>query len=148
MRRTLGLLLSVLAAGAQQPRQTPAPPPGTEERATFTSTTQLVVETVTVKDKKGNPIEGLTAKDFTVTEDGKPQTIAFVEYQKLPDSPALELPVISSSGTAVPRLTRTQISAERPGEVRYRDRRLLALYFDMTAMPPPDQIRALAAAQK
>ncbi len=141
MQRTIALILSVLAAGAQPPRQ--APPP-----VTFSSTTQLVVETVTVKDKKGNPIEGLTAKDFTVTEDGKPQTIAFVEYQKLADSPETQLPVLSTRGTVVPRLTRTQVSPERPGEVRYRDRRLLVLYFDMTAMPPADQIRALAAAQK
>ena len=116
--------------------------------AQFTTTTQLVVETVTVKDKRGHPVEGLTSKDFAITEDGKPQTIAFVEYQKLPDSPAAAPVVISTRGTVVPRLTRTQISPERPGEVRYRDRRLLALYFDMTAMPPPDQIRALAAAQK
>ena len=36
---------------------------------------QLVVEAVVVKDKQGNPIRGLTAKDFTVTEDGVPQTI-------------------------------------------------------------------------
>lgn len=134
MRFSVALLLSVIAAAGQ-------------ERPTFTTTTQLVVETVTVRDKKGNPIEGLTIKDFTVTEDGKPQTIAFVEYQKLPDSSAPDLPAIASRGAAVPRLTRTQISPERPGEVRYRDRRLLVLYFDMSAMPPPDQMRALAAAQ-
>src|SRR5262245_54226247 len=133
---TAAILIGVLAAGAQQ------------ERAIFTSATQLVVETVSVKDKKGNPVEGLTAKDFTITEDGKLQTIAFVEYQKLPDSSSAALPVISTRGAVVPRLTRTQISSERPGEIRYRDRRLLVLYFDMSAMPPPDQIRALGAAQK
>ena len=32
-----------------------------------------------------------------------------------------------------------------PGDTRYRDRRLLVLYFDLTAMPPPDQMRAYAA---
>src|SRR5262249_43069075 len=35
-----------------------------------------------------------------------------------------------------------------PGVTRYRDRRLIGLYFDMTRMPVPDQLRALAAAQK
>ena len=32
--------------------------------------------------------------------------------------------------------------------MNYRDKRLLALYFDLTAMPPPDQLRAYTAAQK
>jgi VWFA-related protein len=45
-------------------------------------------------------------------------------------------------------LTRTQITPEAPGDVRYKDHRLLALYFDMTAMRPADQLRALAAAEK
>ena len=52
------------------------------------ASTQLVVETVVVKDKKGNPIEGLTAKDFTVTENGVPQTISFCEHQELPEAPS------------------------------------------------------------
>ena len=47
---------------AQQP---PAP--------TFRTTTRLIVQTVMVKNKDGHPIEGLTAKDFIVTEDGQPQ---------------------------------------------------------------------------
>ena len=38
--------------------------------------------------------------------------------------------------------------AGTPGSTKYRDHRLLALYFDMTAMPLADQIRALEAAQK
>ena len=37
---------------------------------------------------------------------------------------------------------------EAPGDIRYRDRRLLALYFDLTAMPPTDQFRAFDARQK
>jgi VWFA-related protein len=45
-------------------------------------------------------------------------------------------------------VTRGQISPERPGDVRYKDRRLLALYFDMSAMPVPDQLRAQSAAVK
>ncbi len=45
---------------------------------TLTAKSQLVVETVVVKDKQGKFIPGLTAKDFTVTEDGAPQTITFL----------------------------------------------------------------------
>ena len=54
-----------------------------------------MVQQVTVKDKSGKPIEGLTAKDFAVTENGNPQTVAFLEFQKLEEiqpPPALDGP--------------------------------------------------------
>src|SRR5271155_5947435 len=82
MRLTASLLLLASAANALQPGQTPT----VTGPATFQTTTRLVVETVGVKDKNGNPIEGLTAKDFTITEDGVPQTIRFFEFQKLPEA--------------------------------------------------------------
>ena len=53
------------------------------ESFTLTVKVQLVVEAVEVKDKNGKPIEGLTAKDFTLTEDGVAQTIRFCEHQDL-----------------------------------------------------------------
>ena len=114
-------------------------------QATFQTTSQLVVETVSVKDKDGNPITGLTAKDFAITEDGVPQTIKFFEFQKLTDAPPSQ--PTNPRIELLPRLTKTQIAPETPGDFRYRDRRLLALYFDMTAMPQPDQLRALKAAK-
>lgn len=118
--------------------------------ATFTSTTQLVIETVVAKDKNGKPVEGLKAEDFTVTEDGVRQPIRFFEFQKLPDTPD-DTPIATPAPNDVrvyDRLPRYQIAPEAPGNVRYADRRLLALYFDMTAMPPVDQLRALDAARK
>ena len=51
---------------------------------TITTTSKLVIEAVNVRDKKGNSIPGLTAKDFTVTEDGVKQTVRTCEYQELP----------------------------------------------------------------
>src|SRR6185312_9470151 len=47
---------------------------------TFKANSQLVIENVVVKDKNGNFIDGLTARDFTVSEDGAPQTIRFCEH--------------------------------------------------------------------
>ena len=119
------------------------------ETPTISVSTQLVVEAVTVKDKKGNPIEGLTAKDFTITENGVAQTIRFCEHQQLPETliAASEPPPTSENIKIYDTLARTRISASSPGNIRYKDRRLLALYFDMTAMQPVEQMRALAAAK-
>jgi VWFA-related protein len=124
--------------------------PGQAAVPTFSTTTQLVVETVSVKDKSGKPIEGLTAKDFAITENGAVQMISFADFQKLPDTPAeaIPLPPTNAQAALVNHLARTEITPERPGDIQHHDKRLLALYFDMTSMPPPDQIRALSAADK
>jgi VWFA-related protein len=116
-----------------------------QEQPTFRSETRLVVQQVTVKDKTGKPIEGLTAKDFTITENGVPQSIAFLEFQKLEAIEAA--PELTERAIPIPRLAHSQISSEKSSNVRYASRRLLALYFDMSAMPPRDQSRSIGAAQ-
>lgn len=47
----------------------------------------LVMVDVIVKDPAGNPVEGLTAGDFSVTEDGVLQTINVYEVQKRSGTP-------------------------------------------------------------
>ena len=155
-------LFLMLVAAAQQPpakppvagagRQTPATPANGPVK--FSSSTTIIVETVAVKDKTGKTIEGLTSKDFLVTEDGVPQTIVACDFQKLTDDlitePMPDAPAIPTTAEKpkVDSVTNNQIAPEAPGDVRYRDRRLLALYFDMSAMPQADQYRALDAANK
>src|SRR5712671_225053 len=68
--------------------------PQAPQQPTFRASTRLIVTTVVVKDRDGKPIEGLTAKDFLVTEDNEAQDVAFVEYQRLEDQPPL--PPLSS----------------------------------------------------
>jgi len=141
-----GLMLSMTmlwlipAAHAQQ-----QPP-----QVTIKVDTQLVVETVVVKDKDGKNIEGLTDKDFTVTEDGVPQAISVFQFQRLEDTPAITpvTPVASRLVNTVRPSKPAQITPPPPGDARYRNRRLLVLFFDLTAMPPPDQLRAFGAADK
>ncbi len=137
-------LLAFVAAAQQIGQNTPVGNPGS---ITFQAGTQLVVETVAVRDKRGNPVEGLSPKDFTVTEDGVPQAIQFLEYQNL--QPAPLAPSSASEHLHIyGKLGRMQITPEAAADTRYNNRRLLALYFDMTAMQQADQIRALAAAEK
>jgi VWFA-related protein len=124
--------------------------PGQNGTITLTLNSQLVVETVVVKDKEGHFVPGLTAKDFRVEEDGVPQTIRIFEHQALQtkSTPLPVRPEDQEDITLYHRLVRTQIAPEVPGKTRYSGRRLLAFYFDMTAMPYEDQQRALRAAEK
>jgi VWFA-related protein len=157
MRRVQPMLLFVaLTAALHVHAQTIGGNTNPDQAGTYTLSvkSQLVIETVTAKDKSGKFIGGLTAKDFTLTEDGVPQTIRFCEHEVLPDK-AEPLPVQSADQeqiTVYHRLARTAIAAEGPakadGSSKYQGRRLLTLYFDMTAMRPDDQLRALTAAQK
>src|SRR5437899_13007587 len=123
------LLLATLGADAQTIGQNAAPG---NDTPTLSVRSQIVIETVVVKDKKGNTIDGLTAKDFTLTEDGVPQTIRFCEPQSMPttlsDTPLT--PLRPEDIKIYNTLTRTQITPEASGDVRYKNHRLLALYFD------------------
>src|SRR3954454_16211200 len=141
MRPIVAFFLT-FALSAQQPApQSPAPaaPRGSIK---FEASTQLVVEDIIVKDKSGNPITGLKASDFVVLEDGKPQKIAFLEFQSLEEQPsAMQLskrPEPETETTTLPppkSVTQNQIAPGKPGDIKYRDRRLLVMFFDMTSMP-------------
>src|SRR2546430_13378969 len=77
------LLAGLLIASAQQNQQQNTVLMPTGGIGKISTTVQLVVVDLAAKDKNGNPIEGLTAKDFTITEDGKPQEIKIFKFQKL-----------------------------------------------------------------
>lgn len=147
-RLIAAMLFCTLTAAAQQVGQN-VPPEG-KAPAQITVRTQLVVETIVVKDKKGNPIKGLTAKDFTVTENGVPQIIRFCRYQELSTASSVGSKKDSTNENIkiYYKLATTRIAPETQGGIKYQDRRLLVLYFDMTAMPPGDQLRALTAAEE
>lgn len=111
----------------------------------FQSTSQLVIEPVTVMDRNGKPVEGLRAEDFLITENGVPQTIRLFEYQKLEDAP---LPAFRESAALPAASEAAEITPGKPGEILYRNRRLLVLYFDLSAMGMAEQFRAFDSAQK
>ena len=160
MRKTLAIFsMWLLAVSAQQgvPQggsNTIGVPRGT---VTFSTTRQLVVEDVIVKSQNGSPVDNLKASDFLVTEDGKPQQISVFEFQKLSNeavpapSPALQQRTqvaAAAPAPAVKPLTAVEIAPEKPGDLKYRDKRLMVMFFDMTSMPIQDQMRAQASALK
>jgi VWFA-related protein len=151
MRKALAMLAATLLAAGSNAQQIGQNKSGeAQDNFTLTVKVQLVVESVVVKDKQGKVIQGLTAKDFALTEDGAPQTIKICEHQDLAANSEL-LPATKPGEEDIhiyKKLARTQIAPESPEKERYKNRRLLALYFDMSAMRPADQMRALGAAEQ
>ena len=118
----------------------------------ITVNTQLVVETVSVTDKNGKPVEGPDRERF---RGDRRRCGADRQFLRIPEDAGGRAgggrgarAAAAPAADQVAPVTRGQIAPERPGDVRYKDRRLLALYFDMSAMPVPDQLRAQAAAVK
>lgn len=58
------------------------------QRPLFRSGQNLILVDVSVRDKKGQPIDGLTAADFEVVENGKSQEIVTFAYEKVAPSNA------------------------------------------------------------
>lgn len=127
MRRFAAILIVVPGLLAQQPR--------------FESASELVVVDVAVRQRDGAPVDGLKKGDFAVMEDGKPQTISVFEFQRLTLEP---LPPRTPAPRVMPG-PKPERRTNQPPE-RYRDRRLLILFFDFSAMRPEEQIRAQQAA--
>ena len=65
---------AALPVYAQKPKPAPTPPPG-EPQGTERILIRRVRLPITVTDKKGNFVPGLTKNDFTILEDKVPQTI-------------------------------------------------------------------------
>jgi VWFA-related protein len=121
-------------------------PQGQDGSYTLSVKSQLVTEAVVIKDKSGKFIPNLKASDFTVTEDGTPQKIRVFEHESLPID-AEPLPKQDPNDEKVKiykKLARTSFQQS----AQYKDKRLIAMYFDMTAMRPDDQLRALQSAEK
>jgi len=151
MRKLAALLLALFFAVSSTAQQIGQNRPA-EAQDTYTMSVkvQLVVEAVVVKDKQGNPIHGLTAKDFTITEDNVPQTIKFCEHQDLAEiaKPLAPSKRNEENVKIYKQLSREKIAPETMDKELYKNRRLLALYFDMSAMMPSDQLRSLQAAEQ
>jgi VWFA-related protein len=123
--------------------------------AQFTAETRLVIVNLSAKDKSGKPILTLKKDDVEVFEDGVRQEIKVFELQKLDGEalPPISDPGVSKSRTieekVAPKVeTKAYVEPAKNSVIKYQDRRLLCLLFDMTSMQPPEQLRAQEAAIK
>jgi VWFA-related protein len=169
----VALAIAVLIAADPFAEQQPT---ASQPRPTFRANTQLVSVDVIVRDGSGAVVRGLTAADFEVMEDGKPQEIRSFSFEEISDHPkgveSAELlagaqeRLISDSKRPAPAAASEgrresprsgDPSAQRGGEtvgappsqVRKEElagRRLIVLLFDIASMEPEDVQRAVDAA--
>src|SRR5271156_4800440 len=86
LRRFTGLLgLAVLAVMPAVPQdQNTSQPDNTQTAYTLKVDSDLVLTNVVVRDRKtGEVVRGLTANDFQVQENGKPQKIVSFDFQSV-----------------------------------------------------------------
>jgi Ca-activated chloride channel homolog len=96
----IAFLLMVTAQVWSQSNKATKEKPPTQKPITFSVKVGLVALPVTVLDKSGGFVTGLEEKDFTVYEDGKPQSLELFDNKDIPVALGL---VIDNSSSMAPR---------------------------------------------
>ncbi len=118
---------------------------GSEARIEVSS--ELVLVNVVAHDKKGNLVRDLKKGDFTLFEDGKKQEIStfdFEDVDELATAGAAEATVSGVSGAGAV----LKAGKKAAPSLDARDRRLMLLFFDFSAMDPEQIDRSVDAAKK
>ncbi len=150
-RMTTAVLLVWAAAGnliAQQPQQVPRPQaPVSTGGGVVKVSTEIVLVNVVARDKHGNLIKDLKREDFTVYEDGKKQDLASFDFEKVDEMVMAGAPGDTVTGTAE-RDKGGLLNTKVQKSLNARDRRLMLMFFDFSAMEPDDIDRAVNAGKK
>src|SRR2546421_677457 len=107
---------------------------------------ELVLVNVVAHDKKGNLVRDLKKGDFTLLEDGKKQEIATCDFENVDELATAGPAEAAVSGVAGGALLSARKQAEPSLDAR--DRRLILLFFDFSAMDPEQIDRSVDAAKK
>lgn len=149
----------VLAAGVALAVSSDQPAGAQQEgRPTFRVGTTTVSVDVVVRDRSGNIVRGLTAADFTVLEDGRPQQIETFTFQEIVDQPRQPLEAtavlagveerLKEEVQRVPGAAPATVEAQPVTAADLAGRRLVVLLFDISSMQPEEVQRAVDSAKK
>ena len=130
--------LALLAQQSSEPTTTP--------QVVLRATTELVLVNVVARDKKGNLVRDLKKEDFTLLEDGKKQQISSFDFEDV-DQIQNATQTVSGASPETPG-TLLRAGKKSPPTLDARDRRLILLFFDFSAMQPEEIERAVDAAKK
>lgn len=148
-----GLLLQFGVPSFAQQAQ-PQPPTDAQAQtkppaSSIRVTSELVLANVVVRDKKGNLVRDLKKEDFTLFEDGKKQQISTFDFENVDQ--------LETAGGAEKTVTGETPETAGPAGVlkksdapvmNARDRRVIVLFFDFSAMEPDQIDRCVDSAKK
>src|SRR3984885_7838495 len=135
----LVLMLLVLCATSPSQEQTDY---------VFRTGSELVLVNVTVRDKSGNFVQGLKPENFTILEDNKPQKVVSFDVENVDAVPASDVAQAKPlPGSApAPEPAKPALSAAEAAS-QFKDRRLIVLFFDLSAMEPDEIDHAVTSAE-
>jgi len=110
----------------------------------FHAQTDLVLVNVTVRDKNGNFVRNLKPEDFSVLEDNKPQKIISFDIENTDAIPTQEVVQAKPLTGEAAKPASSAPLASTANE--FKDRRLIVLFFDLSAMEPDEIDRAITSA--
>ncbi|HTA86157.1 MAG TPA: VWA domain-containing protein [Silvibacterium sp.] len=143
--QTLGLAAAITFAAIFTVRAQQAPPQQPDQSSfTLKVNSDIVLTNVVVRDKKtGDVVRGLTAKDFTILENGKAQQISSFDFESVDQAaPLNEATINGQTGTSI---FNAKNGVANPEELR--NHRLIVMFFDLTSMQPEDLERSQDAAR-
>ncbi len=154
LRALLFLLCCVICMtpfSLPQAGQTENQPLRQRELPTFRVASNLVVVDVTVRDRKGKPIRGLTKENFKILEDNVPQEIVTFSQESIPISRE-ESVAQEQHKSKAPQPAVVNFNTTPPAQIKredVQDKRLIILYFDLSSLAndPEDLIRSVSAAE-
>jgi VWFA-related protein len=117
-----------------------------QEDYTFRVQSELVLVNVTVRDKNGNLVRDLKPGDFTILEDNKPQKVVSFDVENM-DAVATQDLAQTKALPGSPSAAAAGTGASRNAADQFKDRRLIVLFFDLSAMEPDEIDRAVTSAE-
>lgn len=135
--------LTMAAPLAQRPAQ---------DATAFKSAVDLVLVDVVVRDRNGNVVRNLSADDFQLLEDGRPQQIASFGFEDVSRAaaPVNTLDALSRVEAAANGvIDGSRAAATQPRPMAAEDlagHRLMVLLFDLSSMQPEDVQSAIDSA--
>jgi VWFA-related protein len=141
-RKSLAMLMQIALLRAYAPAQ--------DQQSEFTLRveSELVLVNVTVRDKNGNFIQNLKPENFTILEDNKPQKITSFDVENVDavvtQNVAQAKPLASQP--AQPAAASAPAPAASTAD-QFKDRRLIVLLFDLSAMEPDEIDHAVTSAE-